>query len=131
MFKKAILSVLPATIWISISEFFRNEILLKNYWTSHYQNLGLVFPAEPVNGAVWGVWSLCLAILIFIISRRFSFRDTILLTWFSAFVLMWIVIGNLHVLPTGLLLYAIPLSLFEVFLAALIITRISKVETLH
>jgi hypothetical protein len=77
MFKRSILSVLLATIWISISEFFRNEILLKSYWTTHYQNLGLVFPAEPVNGAVWGLWSLFLAIFIFLLSRRFSFRETI------------------------------------------------------
>ncbi len=128
MFKRSILSVLLATIWISISEFFRNEILLKSYWTTHYQNLGLVFPAEPVNGAVWGLWSLFLAIFIFLLSRRFSFRETIFLAWFSGFVLMWIVIGNLNVLPSGLLLYAVPLSLLEVFLAAFIIDRISKPE---
>lgn len=128
MFKRSILSVLLATIWISISEFFRNEILLKSYWTTHYQNLGLVFPAEPVNGAVWGLWSLFLAIFIFLLSRRFSFRETIFLAWFSGFVLMWIVIGNLNVLPFGLLLYAVPLSLLEVFLAAFIIDRISKPE---
>jgi hypothetical protein len=42
-----------------------------------------------------------------------------------AFVLMWIVTGNLGVLPFKLLLYAIPLSILETFLAALIIKKLS------
>jgi len=66
------LPVLLATIWISISEFVRNEFLLKSYWTDHYQTLGLVFPSEPINGAVWGIWSLCFAIAIFIIAKKLS-----------------------------------------------------------
>ena len=32
--------------------------------------------------------------------------------------MMWIVIGNLNVLPMGLLLYAVPLSALEVTIAA-------------
>ncbi len=38
-----------------------------------------------------------------------------------AFVMMWLVIGNLSVLPYGLLVYAIPLSILESFIATLII----------
>ena len=38
---------------------------------------------------------------------------------------MWVVIGNLGVLPYGLLLYALPLSLLEAFLAALIIKKLA------
>jgi hypothetical protein len=38
---------------------------------------------------------------------------------------MWVVIGNLNVLPTGILLYAIPLSLLEAFVAAWIIKRLT------
>ena len=60
--KQTILPILLATIWISISEFARNEFLLKSYWKDHYQSLGLVFPSEPINGAAWGLWSLCFAI---------------------------------------------------------------------
>jgi hypothetical protein len=54
MIKKTFLPVLLATIWISISEFVRNEFLLKAYWTDHYESMGLVFPSEPINGAVLG-----------------------------------------------------------------------------
>jgi hypothetical protein len=112
-------------LWISISEFVRNEILLKSFWLEHYQSLGLVFPSEPVNGAIWGVWSLALATSIYIISRRFSLWPAIFITWFMAFVLMWLVIGNMDVLPLGLLWVALPLSILEVTVAAIIIRALA------
>ena len=123
--KKTILPILLATIWISISEFVRNEFIAKSYWTEHYEKLGLVFPAEPVNGAVWGLWSLLFALTIFIISKKFSLLQTTFLSWFVGFVLMWIVAWNLSVLPVGILVIAVPLSLLEAFVASVIIKKLS------
>lgn len=125
MFKRTILPILLATIWISLSEFVRNELLLKSYWTEHYEGLGLVFPSEPINGAIWGVWSLLFAIAIYIISRKFSFGQATLLSWFVAFVLMWVVVGNMGVFPYRILYAAVPLSLLEAFLATVIIVKLS------
>jgi hypothetical protein len=124
--KNTVLPVLLATIWISISEFVRNEFLVKSYWIGHYKKLGLVFPSQPINGAVWGLWSLCFAIAIFIIAKKFSLLQTTLLSWFAGFVLMWIVLWNMSVLPTGLLLIAVPLSLLEAFLASFIIKKLTS-----
>ena len=121
--KKSILAIALATIWISISEFVRNEFLFKSYWTDHYESLGLVFPSEPVNGAVWGLWSLCFALAIYFIAKKFSLLETTLLSWFVGFVLMWIATGNMGVLPFGILLFAVPLSFLEAFLASLIIKK--------
>ena len=126
IFRKTILPILVATIWISISEFVRNEILVKSYWTSHYESLGLTFPSEPINGAIWGLWSLFLAVGIFIISKKISLIETTFLSWFMAFVLMWVVIGNMGVLPSGLLYIAVPLSLLEAFLASFIIRKLAN-----
>jgi len=126
--KQTILPILLATIWISISEFARNEFLLKSYWTDHDQSLGLVFPSEPINGAVWGLWSLCFAIAIFIVAKKFSLLQTTLLSWFVAFILMWISSGNMGVLPFGILPFAIPLSLLEAFLASFIIIKLSEAK---
>lgn len=123
--KKMIFPVLLATVWISISEFVRNEFLLKSFWTKHYQSLGLTFPSEPLNGAVWGIWSLLLATAVFIISKKFTLVQTTLLSWLVAFVMMWVVIGNLGVLPYSLLFYAIPLSFLETFVATWIIKKLS------
>ena len=123
--KKTFFPILLATIWISISEFGRNELLLKSFWIKHYKSIGLTFSSEPVNGAVWGIWSLLFAVAIFIIAKRFALIQTTFLSWFAAFILMWVVIGNLSVLPGGLFLfYAVPLSILETFIAALIIKRL-------
>lgn len=126
MFKKTILPILLATVWISISEFVRNEFLLKSYWTEHYQNMGLVFPSEPVNGAIWGLWSLFFAVAVFIIAQKFSLWQTTFLAWFVGFVFMWTVIGNMGVLPYGILPFAVPLSFLEAFLASFIIKKTSN-----
>jgi ABC-type bacteriocin/lantibiotic exporter with double-glycine peptidase domain len=123
LIKRTILPVLLATIWISISEFARNEVLLKPLWIKHYQDLGIKFPSEPINGALWGVWSFLLAIAIFILAKRFTLIQTTFFSWFFAFIMMWVAIGNLGVLPFGLLWYAIPLSILESFIAAWIIKK--------
>lgn len=122
---KAILAIAGATLWISLSEFVRNNVLLKQYWRDHYHAMGLEFPASPANGVIWVLWSLCFAVAIYVLSRRFTLAQTTLLAWFVGFALMWLVIGNLGVLPLDLLPWAVPLSLPEAFVATLIIRRLS------
>jgi hypothetical protein len=122
--KKTILPILIATIWISISEFVRNEFLLKSFWTDHYESMGLNFPSEPINGIIWGIWSLCFAISIYIFAKKFTLMQTTFIAWFVGFVFMWLVIGNLNVLPFGILPFAIPLSILEAFLASLIVKKV-------
>ncbi len=123
--KNILLPIFGATIWISFSEFLRNELLFKSYWIEHYQSLGLTFPSEPVNGAMWGVWSLLFATALFIIARKFTLLQTVFLGWFVGFVLMWVVVGNLNVLPAGLIFIAVPWSIVEVYVAALMIHKLS------
>jgi len=122
---KTTVSIVTTALWITLSEFVRNELLFKSYWTNHYQSLGLEFPSEPVNGMLWGLWSLVFAGYMFIISRGFSFRASVGISWISGFVLMWLVIGNMGVLPIGILTFAVPLSILEVLVAQLIIRKIS------
>jgi hypothetical protein len=121
---KTILPVLLATVWISLSEFVRNEWLFKSYWTEHYRGLGMAFPSAPVNGALWGVWSLMLAVAIYVLARKFTALQTTLLCWFVAFPMMWVVIGNLNVLPLALLWFAVPLSLLEAYVATVIVNAL-------
>jgi hypothetical protein len=122
---KKILAITLSGIWITFSEFLRNELLFRSYWTYHYNSMGLKFETLPINGILWAVWSFGLAYLIFRLNQKFSFRDTIILSWLPAFLLMWITIYNLQVLPLMLLVYAIPLSLIEVFVALVIIKKIT------
>lgn len=117
---------MAATVWISFSEFVRNEWLLKHFWVNHYEALGLEFPSAPVNGMIWGVWSLCLALGIFFLIKRLAFWLSAAIAWWMGFVMMWLVTGNMMVLPLGILPYAIPLSLLEVAVAAAILRKLSS-----
>lgn len=122
---KTVLPIFLATLWISVSEFVRNSFILHNHWINHFNNLGMNFPEEPINGAIWGIWSFFYAISIYIFSKKYTLIQTTIISWFVGFVLMWLVTGNLNVLPFTILLYAIPLSFLESFLASFIIFKLS------
>ena len=120
-----IIAIILTGIWVNASEFFRNEVLLKTYWINHYRSLGMTFPSEPLNGMIWVAWGFLFAIAIYIISRKFDLLKTTLISWFMAFVLMWIVTWNLNVLPSAILIYAVPLSLLEAFIGSYICIKMS------
>lgn len=126
MVRKTIWPVLLAIVWISLSEFVRNGLLLKSYWTERYQLPGIAFPSQPNNGAVWGIWSLLFAVWIFILSKKFPLIETTFLSWLIGFILMWVVLWSLGVLPVSLPLGAIPLSILECFLASYIVFQFRK-----
>ena len=128
MNQKSILAIFLAFIWISISEFVRNSFLVHSQWINHFQNLGLIFPEQPINGAIWGIWSLVFSIFLYIIYKRFNFFETISIGWVVGFLMMWLVLGNLNVLPINILIYAVPLSIIEVIIAVYIISYFSKIK---
>jgi hypothetical protein len=122
-YKKAVSPILLATLWIGLSEFLRNQLLLNNIWKDHYTSLGLAFPSEPINGALWMLWSLLFAVVLYALAIKYTFWQTVCIGWMAGFIMMWILIGNLSVLPISLLLYAIPLSVLEVIVAVAIINK--------
>jgi hypothetical protein len=121
--KKTILPIVLAGIWITISEFARNELLFKSFWVDHYKSLNLSFETLPLNGVFWMVWSFILAYVIYELLKHYSFVKTLLLAWLTAFIMMWITIYNLQVLPLRLLFAAVPLSLVEIVIAELIMNK--------
>jgi hypothetical protein len=124
--KKKVLIIISAGVWVTVSEFIRNEFLFKSYWVDQYNLMGLRFETKPINGILWMIWSFILAYIIFKLLQRFSFVQALLTAWLAGFVMMWMTIFNLQVLPIRLLLPAIPLSLLEVAVAELIINRICR-----
>jgi hypothetical protein len=124
--KKAFLSVFISGIWITFSEFLRNELLFKSFWIDHFRSIGLKFETLPINGILWMVWSFFLAYIIFRLLSEFSILETMSLAWFSAFIMMWITTFNLQVFPLRILVFAVPLSLIEVVIATFIIKMITK-----
>lgn len=113
--------VLAAALWIALAEILRNAFIVKPYWQAHYAELGLAFPDSALNGLAWVLWSLCFAVLIWAILRRFALLEGSAVAWFAGFFMMWVVTGNLGVLPLRMLLWAVPFSLVETALAALIL----------
>jgi len=116
---------------VNASEFIRNEVLFKKYWIARYQSFGMTFPSELLNGMIWIVWGFLFSIAIYLISRKFNLIQTTLICWFMGFVLMWVTIGNLNVLPSAILIYAVPLSLLETFMGSYICVKISQMNKKH
>jgi hypothetical protein len=114
------LSIIFAGVWINASEFLRNQVLLHEAWLEHYRSLQMTFPEDPLNGAIWGAWGFMYAGIICFIGRRFTLLQTSILAWVFGFAMMWLVIWNLGVLPLAILPVAVPLSLLESVVAALI-----------
>lgn len=122
--KKFLLAVLLAGIWVNISEFVRNELLIKNLWLDGFKQLGLNFPSAPVNGAVWGTWAFILVTVLAVLTTKFDALKSTLIAWVLGFVLFWLAFWNLGFLPRGLLVWAVPWSFIEVYIAALICKKI-------
>jgi len=130
--KKIVLSIVLSGLWITFSEFLRNEFLLKEYWVNQFNSLGLTFETLPINGILWMVWSFTLAFLLFKFLQKFSMKETIILSWLPSFFMMWIVVFNLQTLPLNIVffVFAIPLSIIEILVAIIIIKKIlhEKIE---
>ena len=126
--KNKILAIILAGIWVTVSEFLRNELLFKSHWVNHFKSLGLKFETLPINGTLWMIWSFTLAYLILRIMKKYSLVQSLILVWLAAFVMMWITIYNLQVLPLKLLLFAIPLTMLEVAVAGMIIKKLTNID---
>lgn len=124
-------AIAVTSVWLVLSEFVRNELLLPARWDAHYATLGLVFPRDPLNIVVWIVWSLVFAVVIYALTRRFTLTESVALAWLAGFVMMWLVTWNLSVLPLSILAFAIPLSLLEVGVAALLCLRLAPRDPLR
>ncbi len=117
-FKRIIIPILITGIWINFSESIRWIFLVEPFWIEKYQELNITFPDENVNMFAWMIWGFFYATTIFIISRKFNLGQTTFLSWFVAFAMMWVIVWNVGVLPTGMLWFNIPLSLIETFIGA-------------
>lgn len=127
--KRMVLAIAAAGIWMNISEFVRNELLIKQIWVDGFAKLGLAYPSEDINGAVWGIWSLIFVTMLAMACQRFDAIRATLILWVSAFPLLWLAMWNMGILPPGLLFWAAPWSLIEVYIAALICQSINPASS--
>ncbi len=126
--KQIILPIFITGIWINISETIRWLPLIEPYWLKKYEQLGIVFPKEDINLVVWIIWGFVYATIIFILSRKFTLLQTTFYSWLAVFVMTWIVLWNIGILPTEMLIYNVPLSFLETLIAAFICQKLIKTK---
>ena len=125
-FKKTILPIILIGFWINISITIGWILILEGHWIEKFQSINLVFPTGLTNNIVWMIWGFMLATIIFIFSKKFSLWHTTFLAWFVAFIMMWVIVWNVGVLPTGMLLFNIPNTLFVTFLGTAICKKLTN-----
>lgn len=121
--KRFFLAILVAGIWMNVSEFIRNELLIKHIWVNGFSRIGLPFPSEPVNGVIWGLWAFIFVAVLAWLTTKFDVLKSTIISWVLGFVLLWIAMWNMGILPAGLLYWAVPWSFGEVYVAAFICRR--------
>ncbi len=119
-YKKAIWQILLVSLWINIFESLRWVIFAKPDIEMYFKVANHVLPNQPINNILWMVWGVIIAIMIFIISKRFKLLQTTFIVWITVYVMHWIALWNMAVLPVNILWLAFPLTLINVFIGVLI-----------
>ena len=118
------LAVVASGAWISLSEYIRNEFVIKHVWVKGFEEIGLSFPSAPINGVVWVIWTFIFCVVLTVLNMKFNALKSTVICWVTGFGLLWIAMWNIGILPKGLLYWAVPWSFVEVYVAAFICNRI-------
>lgn len=121
---KSAWQILVVAIWINFSETIRWVLYSKPRFDVFYQSMGLKLPNTPVNGILWMLWGVVMAVMVFVLARKFSLLHTTVLSWLVVFVMHWIALWNYAILPIGILWVVVPLSLLEIVVAAWISVKL-------
>lgn len=116
--KKFILSTLALSVILLISEGVRNGYLLRHHWVEQFQSLGLVYPEELINNLWWGVWIVCIAVMMTFLSKKLSVLENASIVWLAMYPLAFIALWNYKVLAISVLPIAVPWSFAVMFIMA-------------
>jgi hypothetical protein len=95
-------------------------IFAKQGIDNHFKAANLVLPNEPINNILWLIWGVIIAVMIFVISKKYKVLQTTFIVWIIVYVTHWIALWNFSVLPLDILWLAVPLTFINVFVGALI-----------
>jgi hypothetical protein len=112
--------ILLVSMWINISETIRWMLYSKPKFDALYQSMGMELPKGPIHGILWMIWGIIVASLVFVLSSKLTLLHASLLSWLAVSFTTWIVFWNMGILPLDMLWVAVPSSLVEIFVAALI-----------
>ena len=127
-FKKASWQILLVSLWINIFESLRWMLFAKPDIDMHFKTANLVLPNQPINNILWLVWGIIIAVMIFIISKKYKVVQTTFIVWITVYVMHWIALWNFAVLPINILWLAIPLTFINVLVGAFICTKFTIKE---
>jgi hypothetical protein len=119
-YQKAIWQIFLVSIWINIFETLRWMLFAKPEIDMHFKAANLVLPNEPINNLLWLIWGIIIAVMIFIVSKKFKVLQTTFIVWITVYVMHWIALWNMAVLPINILWLAVPLTFINVLVGALI-----------
>ena len=119
-YRKAIWQVIILSIWINLAETIRWMAFAKPYFVSHYQNMNIEPPGGPLYLIIWFVWGVLLALLIYLISQKFSYVKATFIIWLSVFSGIWIMLFNLRLVTLPVLLAIAAFCFIEIFIGTLI-----------
>ena len=120
IYQKAIWQILLVSLWINIFETLRWILFAKPDIDMHFKAANLVLPNEPINNLLWLIWGIIIAVMIFIVSKKFKVLQTTFIVWITVYVMHWIALWNMAVLPINILWLAVPLTFINVLVGALI-----------
>ena len=119
-YEKAIWQVIILSIWINVAETIRWIAFAKPYFASHYQNMNIEPPSGPLYLIIWSVWGVLLALLIYIISQKYSFVKATFIIWLSVYSGIWIMLFNLSLVTFPILLEIAAFCFIEILIGTLI-----------
>ena len=119
-YQKTIWQIIIISIWINIAETIRWILFAKPYFIKHFQNRNIEPPGGPLYLTIWLVWGIILALIIIIISKKFSLLKSSLIIWFTTFSGIWIMLFNLNVVTVPILFILMAFCFIEIFIGVLI-----------
>lgn len=125
-YKKAIWQVIIISIWINVAETIRWLVFAKPSFLSHFQSLNIEPPGGPLYLIVWFGWGILLALLIYIIYKKFTLVETTIIVWLSVYSGMWIMLFNLRLLSFPMLAALAAFCFIEIFIGALMCKYFQK-----
>ena len=126
--RKASWQILLVSLWINIFETLRWMLFAKPDIDMHFKVANIVLPNQPINNILWLIWGIIIAVMIYIISKKFKVLQTTFIVWITVYVMHWIALWNFAVLPINILWLAIPLTFINVLVGAFICTRFTSKE---
>ncbi|MGL4805001.1 MAG: hypothetical protein ACRCX5_12095 [Bacteroidales bacterium] len=127
-FLRSFISIICVSTWISISEYIRNEILYRQEWIDQYEKTGLLFPEREY---MWILWALLYACFILALTLKFSRWKSIIITWLTGILLMWLTIGYNGTIPLNIFIGILPLSFIESAVSVYLFGLIRKNPVKH